>query len=685
MRIRCISGNLLLEKEKVMWLSQFHQCDKHNSPIPVHHLRHDRFVRFLFPLIGLASLIWMLIRIIPKPSRAQYPCMKVAAPIASGFVAYIASMLIAVFSFKKAGNYFHRSKYVMASVLAFAALAAGAFTILRTDAVSHAGTKADSLFVPTDPPNTPMGIARGIFPGRVVWVRDSAAATWDGKTGYWWDDRYTHQANVDSMLAKSLRALTEESSDSAAWVSLFKYFNQNHGKGAVGYTPGEKIAVKIDLNNSGGDYNVGNYTFTSPQSVLALLHQLVYRVGVADSDITVYDLIRYTPDAIYTKCKAEFPSVHFMGWIQANGRELYVRDTTIIHWSQKLTLQFGFGVSNPAYMPTAVTRAAYLINLASLKGHRYAGVSFCAKNHFGTLSCDTNGVPYQFAPFAAGVHPYITVHNIIYPGQPEYTYYGRPMGTYNALVDLMGHKDLGAKTVLFIIEGLYACQTEGDEISSKSKWLSPPFNNGWTSSLFVSQDNVAIESVGLDFFRAEAAINPHDTTIYGAVDNYLHEAAQADNPPSGTFYAPNGDEVRLQSLGVHEHWNNSTDKEYSRNLGTGNGIELVKLQSTVTSVHQESKPVEFVLSQNYPNPFNPTTTIGYRLAARSSVLLEVYDVLGREVMTLVNEEKPAGTYQLTLDGKNLTSGVYFYNLQAYQISGGKGSLFTETKKFVLLK
>ena len=96
----------------------------------------------------------------------------------------------------------------------------------------------------------------------------------------------------------------------------------------------------------------------------------------------------------------------------------------------------------------------------------------------------------------------------------------------------------------------------------------------------MSQDNVAIESVCLDFIRAEAAAqmaanNLHDTTIYGAIDNYLHEAAQADNPPSGTFYAPNGDGVRLQSLGVHEHWNNSTDREYSRNLGTGNGIELV--------------------------------------------------------------------------------------------------------------
>ena len=93
----------------------------------------------------------------------------------------------------------------------------------------------------------------------------------------------------------------------------------------------------------------------------------------------------------------------------------------------------------------------------------------------------------------------------------------------------------------------------------------------------MSQDNVAIESVCLDLIRTEAAAemaanNLQDTIIYGAVDNYLHEASQG-KPPSGTYYAPNGDSVRLQSLGVHEHWDNSTDRQYSRNLKTGNGIE----------------------------------------------------------------------------------------------------------------
>jgi hypothetical protein len=61
-------------------------------------------------------------------------------------------------------------------------------------------------------------------------------------------------------------------------------------------------------------------------------------------------------------------------------------------------------------------------------------------------------------------------------------------------------------------------------------------------------------------------------------DRHLHEAALANDPPSGTVYKPDG--VRLQSLGVHEHWNNAADRKYSRNLGTGKGIELVTITAT---------------------------------------------------------------------------------------------------------
>jgi len=110
------------------------------------------------------------------------------------------------------------------------------------------------------------------------------------------------------------------------------------------------------------------------------------------------------------------------------------------------------------------------------------------------------------------------------------------------------------------------------------RWKSPPFNGDWTSSLLASQDPVAIDSVGYDFLAAEYEDHPHKS----GVDDFMHEAALADNPASGTFYDPDhsGNVKRLASLGVHEHWNNPQQKKYSRNFGKDKGIELIAVTSS---------------------------------------------------------------------------------------------------------
>ncbi|HSD62450.1 MAG TPA: T9SS type A sorting domain-containing protein [Ignavibacteriaceae bacterium] len=96
--------------------------------------------------------------------------------------------------------------------------------------------------------------------------------------------------------------------------------------------------------------------------------------------------------------------------------------------------------------------------------------------------------------------------------------------------------------------------------------------------------------------------------------------------------------------------------------------EVVKIEISVS---------KFSLSQNYPNPFNPVTTIVYQIPDKESVTLKVYDALGNEVATLVNEEKPAGNYAIKFDANKLSSGVYFYKL--------KSGSFTATKKLILMK
>jgi glucuronoarabinoxylan endo-1,4-beta-xylanase len=88
-------------------------------------------------------------------------------------------------------------------------------------------------------------------------------------------------------------------------------------------------------------------------------------------------------------------------------------------------------------------------------------------------------------------------------------------------------------------------------------------------------------------------------------------------------------------------------------------------------------PRGFAHPQNYPNPFNPTTAISYQLPVASEVSLKVYDLLGREVATLLNERRNAGVHRINFNATNLSSGTYFYRLQA--------GTFTQTKKMILVK
>jgi Secretion system C-terminal sorting domain len=109
-----------------------------------------------------------------------------------------------------------------------------------------------------------------------------------------------------------------------------------------------------------------------------------------------------------------------------------------------------------------------------------------------------------------------------------------------------------------------------------------------------------------------------------------------------------------------------------------NTIQVYYLSSVgVNEKNDLSLPIDFSLSQNYPNPFNPSTVIKYATGSTQFVSLKIYDVLGNEVALLVNEEKPAGSYEIEFNASQLSSGLYFYKLTSDN--------FSETKKMILMK
>lgn len=532
--------------------------------------RKSRWQWWLLPFTGLAALIWFLVRVIPKPSRAAYPCQRLAFPLASGFIVWIIGLAASAIAFHKAKRHLLQARYVLAAICIVISVASIYVALSYT-------SQDDAMAVPParipQAANAPIGTGIGVHPGRVAWIHDPNATTWAGYgvgDGNYYDPTHTDQNIVNAMVSKSLRALTGKSSNYAAWDAIFRNFNQQQGKGDVGYQPGEKIMIKANLvgliNSSfGSNYgatnksNYLNYPSTSPQVMHAVLDQLVNIVGVNDVDIAIGDTLCTFANDYYNKLHNDFPHATYIDIVGTSGRTKTTAPSTNprIYWADPNSNS----VTNKDYVPNSYKNAAYIINLASLKGHyNQAGVTMCGKNHYGSLC----RVPNQSGYY--DVHAK-QVWNV--PG----------MGHYRALVDLMGHPQIGGKTVLCLLDGLYTAKHCRNDVwpNAAEKFPNPPFNNDWPSSILASQDPVAIDSVGFDILYSQWP--EADGPGGDGSDDYLHEGALAPASPSGYSYDPDGDGNALTTQGVHEHWNNATDRQYTRNFGTGKGIELVTAAS----------------------------------------------------------------------------------------------------------
>ncbi len=540
--------------------------------------------------MGLLSLLWFLVRVIPKPSRAAYPCQRAAFPLASSFVVWLFALLGSAFAWRKLRERHQRLWRVC--LWSAAALAGCALLIASLPSVR---AWADN------PPHGIYGVAKGIYPGRVAWVYGPDATSWAGYSSseHWYETNHTDLAVVETMMSEAVQSVAGSASDAAAWDALFRYFNQRHGKGDRGYQAGEKIAIKINLttcnarsgsqtvdiygtyekqNNYSADGKWLNTIDNSPQMLLSLLRHLVYVVGVDQTNIFLGDPTGNFPRYMWDKLHPEFPSVQYFDNYGGAGRLRVQLSTVPFYWSVTNAVSLGQPVVAD-YVPLPFAQASYIINFAVLKGHS-VGVTACGKNFYGALLRCPDGF-YRDAngPNQGSTLNYSSMHK----STPDPGAGGVPgLGHYRCIVDLIGSPVLGDKTMLWLVDGLFGGYYWD---SHPFTWNMPPFNGRWPSSLFASQDPVAIDSVCYDFLLNEwpaVVKNGGGTTnmLQGGAEDYLHEAALANNPPSGTFYDPGRTGTRLQSLGVHEHWNNAINKQYSRNLGTGPGIELVSLLAT---------------------------------------------------------------------------------------------------------
>ncbi|MBN1865969.1 DUF362 domain-containing protein [Candidatus Sumerlaeota bacterium] len=545
-----------------------------SGPNPAARSRARLLTRWTAGVTGVAALIWFLIRVIPKPSRAAYPCQRAAFPIAAAFVTYLLGLSGAAVALRRARRYLGEARYVVASVCLVAMLACMVLTGDANPSTARAG------FVPPDPPNTPMGVARGIFPGRVTWAWNPDATTgenewYDRGPEFYWDDAHTSQTVVDRMMSDCVRWLTDKKTDEKAWKALFKHYNRTHGRGRKGYKPGEKIFIKTNHVDQREHADNDNRADIVPQIELALLKQLVNEAGVRQADITLGDPSRYIADKCFDRCHAVFPDVvygegTFFEPQLGPGTEGRVPLTSttqpVLHFSGMDNSQDPPVPIPDSHVSQICVDATYIVNLGVMKGHMSAGVTLSGKNWYGCLGERPGGERRRGRRWG-GAWPGDPHHSLLPDRTPEANH-------YRLMVDLMGYKDLGGKTMLYVLDGLWGFERHGGDTMPLT-WWDPPFNEDYPSSILMSQDPVAIDSVGLDFLRAEFGDNMGGSYIEGAIDDYLHEAALADKAPSGTVYDPENDGVPCESLGVHEHWNNSVDKQYSRNLGTGKGIELV--------------------------------------------------------------------------------------------------------------
>ncbi|MFN8206978.1 MAG: DUF362 domain-containing protein [Bacteroidales bacterium] len=642
------------------------------------------YSRLLFIITGVSATIWFLVRVIPKPQRAGYPCMQAAAPLMSAFVTYVLSLGGSWLLFRRGWSKMKESRYLAAgSAFAGCLVLFVMFSIGDSEKTysSPLGEK-NVLGVLPDGANNPMGTAWGIFPGRVAWVRNIAAtneACPNTITNAYFMAKNNNQDTINKMADVAVKSIGGQANVKDSWDAIFKSFNKKKTGSETGYVTGQTIFIKVNNGQAGWAINWGDLSETgtnsstgvknaamsntTPAAVLAFLIHLVDTCGIPQNKIYVAEPMTHVYKSLYDLIHAKYPNVIVLDKddYTSLGR------TKSSGWTNDVIAYSDQGNEMPDAMYDALMDemydADYMINIAALKAHARAGVSLCAKLHFGSHG-DHPGYGFGSFHLHKGLIA-VTDNDILNDAYARVDY-----GMYRVLTDLMGHERLGRNTLLFVVDGLWA----GIEATDMPvKWKSAPFNNDFPNSLFVSQDEVALESVCLDFLRAEATVNTafKNRPLFPAVDDYLHQAADSANWADGITYDPEGDGSPMPySLGVHEHWNNSTDKKYTRNLSPeGKGIELLSLSTISTHSGISERFRETLVAKAFPNPCTTQTEVQFALSTKADVEFTVVSADGRSTISILKPAMAAGDQSFMLNTGSWPRGI---NLLHIRVKYGKG-------------
>lgn len=500
-------------------------------------------------IIGVLSLFWLIVRTGRKPSRIHYPCQQTALINVTLFlVPPVAFLCYWVWSILPRMEAKRLLRYCVVAAVVLG-LGVSVFMGRRMYTAYRAGQYYRNLqihgpFGRVAP--TALGVAAGTLltvphamglpsPHRVVSVHDEDATAWTFTcTGsgacpeYYGDDAYVNQSVVDQMVATGLKALTGADSVAAAWQVILP-----------GYQSGETIAVKVNFNDAimgGGTSGYGDndaYVDALPQIVNSLVAELV-DFGVSPEDIWVYDASRYITDRF--RERITFEDIQY---VDRYGNGADVQAATFDSTDPGAQVDFsGTSYGGTHRIADVLIEADYLINIPIMKRHGGAGITLALKNHLGSID-----------GFYTGGH---SMHNYFYLSGSNY------QSDVNPMVNINDASHIRDKTVLIIGDALYGGWRSNN--TPPERWVS--FDNDSPNMLFFAGDPVAVDSVMFDYLDHEGYVNP-------ASEDILIVAAE-------------------QGLGVHERWNNDTDRQYQ----SIDYIEIEGADSDIPDSDDPDDPVE---------------------------------------------------------------------------------------------